>query len=213
MKIISSFVVGLPKFGVTLEGDHMCNTELQHQGKWYGGAEQEFTLPEWKEGDEFTLSIPSGTLKGVVTVVQAYGPEESAEAVAIASVFGGPQPAAEGVRVYLDGEWDGKEGGMTSGRFAFGRFNLIESQETRVVESSLLPAGKKVSYGGYQWAKNARHFLGLSDKEASKLVEEIADREARNAAGLVNLDNRVFIAQAPPENLNPVLTELELESA
>ncbi|OHA18990.1 MAG: hypothetical protein A3C08_00645 [Candidatus Taylorbacteria bacterium RIFCSPHIGHO2_02_FULL_47_18] len=200
------FTVGLPKPGTEIETDSLCNSYLTTpDGKSVGGSETIFSMPEWKVGDEFVLDIPSGTIRGKVETVRAYGAAESAEARSVASVFGGPQPSEEGVQLFVYGEWSGKEGGLLGGLFGYGRFGANLEQAV-VVESSLVPKGKQVSYGGYSWAKSARHFLGIGDTEAAKLLAVVVEREERTSSGVENTTNQVFLTFAVAEvHLNPVL--------
>ena len=180
--------IGLPEFGTEIETDHMCCSYLTDpDGINHGGSDTVFHLPEWKVGDQFALAIPSGTFKGVVGCVRNYGADESAQACAVASVFGGSQPSPTGVRLSVTGEWDGKEGGLLGGLCAFGGFRADLNYAT-VIESTLLPEGKEVPYPAYKWAKEAREMLGIDNEEAGKLLSHISDRNP-NYSG----KNRVVI--------------------
>ncbi len=183
-----TLTIGLPEFGTEIETDHMCCSYLTGpDGINHGGSDTSFCLPEWKIGDRFVLDIPSGTFEGIVGYVRNYGADESAQACAVASVFGGCQPSPTGVRLSVTGEWDGKEGGLLGGLCAFGGFRA-DLNYAVVVESTLLPKGKEVPYPAYKWAKEARYMLGIDDEEAGKLIAHISDRNPNDAG-----KNRVLI--------------------
>lgn len=169
-----AITIGLAKPGTAMETDSMANTRLLSQGVWHGGPSASFEMPMWAVGERFALDLPSGIFEGIVHEVEDYGATESAEARSVAAVFGGSQPAAEGVRLYVVGTWDGKEGGLTGGRCAFGGFRAhLDDGGAVVTESTLLPEGKKVAYSVYNWVKQARYVLGIDDDGARALLEHI----------------------------------------
>ena len=169
MKMKVAIIIGLPLPGTPCTTDSMAQSRLLAQGQWYGGPNAEFSMPAWTVGEEFALDIPSGMFKGIVHNVDEYGEAESQKARDVASVFGGPQPAPTGVRLFVEGEWDGKERGLVSGLCAFGTFRA-HVERGIVVESTLLPKGKEVRYPDYSWAKQARGLLQIGDDGARALL-------------------------------------------
>jgi hypothetical protein len=86
---------------------------------------------------------------------------------------------------------------------------MNDSNNAVVVESSLLSEGKTVTYMGYAWAKAARHYLGIDDRNVYKLLEILIAREENMLAGKQNEDNN-YVSILPVLNavdLTPVVFE------
>jgi hypothetical protein len=85
-----------------------------------------WVTPEFQVGNRFSLSIPSGTFTGMVTTVERQMEDQSAidGLSALGQVH--EHQAQEMQIITVEGQWNGKQGGVNGGLCGLGRFSIVE---------------------------------------------------------------------------------------
>lgn len=140
MKIKGKLQMNLGPAGHQMVVDNYSNTTIKVNGAEPFRVDSEgnncfdragyWVTPEFKMGDEFSLSIPSGWFSGKIVSVEKQ--MESQEAINGAAALGQVREheAQEMQVITVEGQWDGKQGGINSygdgGLCGLGQFFLSE---------------------------------------------------------------------------------------
>ena len=136
--------------GALREPDPLNNTTLTVNDEQVWPGDELFSPAALQVGDEVALDIPSGQL--TVTVYEIGDGENY-------------------IRVFGEGMWEGKAGGLKGGLSGCCDFDVLEYGTA--IESSTLKPDQEVPYWLYEDVRSAASFAGQEKQEAMKRMFEV----------------------------------------